>query len=123
MVQSVILDTYELAKHFREEGITVISGFHSPMETVLTIADWKMTNRFHGVCRTIGPVLDQMQGSTGEIKTYNPKGKILATTRLSLPPANPIKQRAGTSVPALKLVAGVGFEPTTFRLWAGNMYR
>jgi predicted Rossmann fold nucleotide-binding protein DprA/Smf involved in DNA uptake len=29
---SLILDTYDLAKHFREKGITVISGFHSPME-------------------------------------------------------------------------------------------
>lgn len=28
----LILDTYELAKHFREQGVTVISGFHSPME-------------------------------------------------------------------------------------------
>ena len=28
----LILDTYDLAKHFREERITVISGFHSPME-------------------------------------------------------------------------------------------
>jgi predicted Rossmann fold nucleotide-binding protein DprA/Smf involved in DNA uptake len=28
----LILDTYDLAKHFRSEGITVISGFHSPME-------------------------------------------------------------------------------------------
>ena len=28
----LILDTYDLAQHFREEGITVISGFHSPME-------------------------------------------------------------------------------------------
>lgn len=28
----LILDTYDLAKHFREESITVISGFHSPME-------------------------------------------------------------------------------------------
>ena len=28
----LILDTYDLAKRFREEGITVISGFHSPME-------------------------------------------------------------------------------------------
>lgn len=28
----LILDTYDLAKRFREDGITVISGFHSPME-------------------------------------------------------------------------------------------
>jgi len=28
----LILDTYDLAKQFRERGITVISGFHSPME-------------------------------------------------------------------------------------------
>ncbi|MEI6808095.1 MAG: DNA-processing protein DprA [bacterium] len=28
----LILDTYDLVKRFREEGITVISGFHSPME-------------------------------------------------------------------------------------------
>jgi len=28
----LILDTYDLAKRFREEGVTVISGFHSPME-------------------------------------------------------------------------------------------
>ena len=28
----IILDTYDLAKHFREEGVTIISGFHSPME-------------------------------------------------------------------------------------------
>jgi predicted Rossmann fold nucleotide-binding protein DprA/Smf involved in DNA uptake len=28
----LILDTYDLAKRLREEGITVISGFHSPME-------------------------------------------------------------------------------------------
>ena len=28
----LILDTYDLVQHFREEGITVISGFHSPME-------------------------------------------------------------------------------------------
>ena len=28
----LILDTYDLAQHFREEGITVISGFHSSME-------------------------------------------------------------------------------------------
>ena len=28
----LILDTYDLAKRFREEGPTVISGFHSPME-------------------------------------------------------------------------------------------
>ena len=28
----LILETYELAKRFRDEGITVISGFHSPME-------------------------------------------------------------------------------------------
>lgn len=28
----LILDTYDLAKQFREHGITVISGFHSPME-------------------------------------------------------------------------------------------
>ena len=28
----VILDTYDLAKRFRDEGITVIGGFHSPME-------------------------------------------------------------------------------------------
>lgn len=28
----LILDTYELAKQFREQGVTVISGFHSPME-------------------------------------------------------------------------------------------
>ena len=28
----LILDTYDLAKKFREQGVTVISGFHSPME-------------------------------------------------------------------------------------------
>lgn len=28
----LILDTYDLAKSFRDEGVTVISGFHSPME-------------------------------------------------------------------------------------------
>lgn len=28
----LILETYELAKRFRSEGVTVISGFHSPME-------------------------------------------------------------------------------------------
>jgi len=28
----LILETYELAKRFRAEGVTVISGFHSPME-------------------------------------------------------------------------------------------
>lgn len=28
----LILDSYELAKQFREHGVTVISGFHSPME-------------------------------------------------------------------------------------------
>lgn len=28
----LILETYELAKRFRDEGVTVISGFHSPME-------------------------------------------------------------------------------------------
>ena len=28
----LILDTYDLAKQFRERGVTVISGFHSPME-------------------------------------------------------------------------------------------
>jgi predicted Rossmann fold nucleotide-binding protein DprA/Smf involved in DNA uptake len=28
----LILDTYDLVKQFRDEGITVISGFHSPME-------------------------------------------------------------------------------------------
>lgn len=28
----LILDTYELAKRFREKGVTVISGFHSPVE-------------------------------------------------------------------------------------------
>ncbi len=28
----LILDTYDLAKRFRDEGLTVISGFHSPME-------------------------------------------------------------------------------------------
>jgi predicted Rossmann fold nucleotide-binding protein DprA/Smf involved in DNA uptake len=28
----IILETYDLAKRFREEGITVISGFQSPME-------------------------------------------------------------------------------------------
>lgn len=28
----LILDTYDLAKQFRDEGVTVISGFHSPME-------------------------------------------------------------------------------------------
>ncbi len=28
----LILETYDLAKRFREEGVTVISGFHSPME-------------------------------------------------------------------------------------------
>lgn len=29
---TLILETYDLAKHFRDEGVTVISGFHSPME-------------------------------------------------------------------------------------------
>jgi len=28
----LILETYDLANRFREDGITVISGFHSPME-------------------------------------------------------------------------------------------
>lgn len=28
----IILDTYDLCQRFRAEGITVISGFHSPME-------------------------------------------------------------------------------------------
>lgn len=28
----IILKTYDLAKEFRDKGITVISGFHSPME-------------------------------------------------------------------------------------------
>ncbi len=28
----LILDTYDLAKRFRDEGVTIISGFHSPME-------------------------------------------------------------------------------------------
>lgn len=28
----LILNTYDLAKKLRQEGITVISGFHSPME-------------------------------------------------------------------------------------------
>jgi len=28
----LILKTYDLAKHFRDEGVLVISGFHSPME-------------------------------------------------------------------------------------------
>ncbi len=28
----LILDTYDLAQRFRSEGVTVISGFHSPME-------------------------------------------------------------------------------------------
>ncbi len=28
----LILDTYDLAKRFRDKGVTVISGFHSPME-------------------------------------------------------------------------------------------
>ena len=28
----LILDTYDLAKRFRDEGVIVISGFHSPME-------------------------------------------------------------------------------------------
>lgn len=28
----LILDTYDLAKQFRERGVTIISGFHSPME-------------------------------------------------------------------------------------------
>jgi predicted Rossmann fold nucleotide-binding protein DprA/Smf involved in DNA uptake len=28
----LILDTYDLANRFRDEGVTVISGFHSPME-------------------------------------------------------------------------------------------
>lgn len=28
----LILDTYDLAKRFRDEGVTVISPFHSPME-------------------------------------------------------------------------------------------
>ncbi|MFA5044008.1 MAG: DNA-processing protein DprA [Kiritimatiellia bacterium] len=28
----LILDTYDLCQHLRAEGITVISGFHSPME-------------------------------------------------------------------------------------------
>jgi len=28
----IILDTYDLARRFREEGITIVSGFHSPME-------------------------------------------------------------------------------------------
>lgn len=28
----LILETYELANRFRAEGVTVISGFHSPME-------------------------------------------------------------------------------------------
>jgi len=29
---SIILKTYDLMKQLRESGITVISGFHSPME-------------------------------------------------------------------------------------------
>ena len=29
---NLILDLYELAKQFRQQGVTVISGFHSPME-------------------------------------------------------------------------------------------
>lgn len=29
---SLILQTYDLAQQWREEGVTVISGFHSPME-------------------------------------------------------------------------------------------
>lgn len=29
---SIILKTYDLMKQFRESGVTVISGFHSPME-------------------------------------------------------------------------------------------
>ena len=28
----LVLETYDLARRFRDEGITVISGFHSPME-------------------------------------------------------------------------------------------
>ena len=28
----LILDMYELAKQFRQQGVTVISGFHSPLE-------------------------------------------------------------------------------------------
>jgi predicted Rossmann fold nucleotide-binding protein DprA/Smf involved in DNA uptake len=28
----LILETYDLAKRFRDDGVTVISGFHSPME-------------------------------------------------------------------------------------------
>lgn len=28
----VILDTYDLAKRFRDEGIILVSGFHSPLE-------------------------------------------------------------------------------------------
>ena len=28
----LILDTYDLARYFRDEGVMVISGFHSPME-------------------------------------------------------------------------------------------
>ena len=28
----LILETYDLAKRFRNEGVLVISGFHSPME-------------------------------------------------------------------------------------------
>ena len=28
----LILDTYDLARRLREQGVTVISGFHSPME-------------------------------------------------------------------------------------------
>ncbi len=28
----LILNTYDLAKRFRDEGVSVISGFHSPME-------------------------------------------------------------------------------------------
>ena len=28
----LVLETYDLARRFRDEGVTVISGFHSPME-------------------------------------------------------------------------------------------
>ncbi|MFZ2658573.1 MAG: DNA-processing protein DprA [Victivallales bacterium] len=28
----LILETYDLARKFRDEGVTVVSGFHSPME-------------------------------------------------------------------------------------------
>ena len=63
----LILETYDLAKRFRNEGILVISGFHSPMEQEC-LRILLRSRHFSSLSYNSKIAVDKLNGSSGSTK-------------------------------------------------------